>query len=66
MLGLLAALLQSETLEERVKSVMPTFAEERWLDIGWRTDIRAARIEAQKNGKPLFFWVMNGHPMGCT
>lgn len=66
MIPLLVALLTAETLEERVRSVMPTAAEERWLEIGWRTDIRAARIEAQESNKPMFFWVMNGHPMGCT
>jgi len=62
----LVALMVTDTLTERVKSVMPTTAEERWLEVGWRTDIRKARIEAQEAGKPLFFWVMNGHPMGCT
>ena len=25
-----------------------------------------ARVEAQRLRKPMFLWIMNGHPMGCT
>ena len=39
---------------------------EPWETIGWRTDLLAAREEAEKAGKPLFLWAMNGHPLGCV
>jgi hypothetical protein len=32
----------------------------------WRTDFAAARAEANPAGKPLFLWMMDGHPLGCT
>jgi len=53
-------------LDHNVASVLPTPAEERWLQIPWRTDLIQARLEAEREGKPLFFWVMDGHPLGCT
>ena len=54
------------TLEDKVKSVLPSAEEERWLQVGWRTDLMQARAEAQRLGKPLFLWVMDGHPLGCV
>lgn len=53
-------------LEKRIAEVVPTAKEERWLQIPWRTNIMEARQEAQQKGKPLFLWVMNGNPLGCT
>lgn len=52
-------------LEEKVRSVLPTAAEDRWLQIPWRADLAAARAEAQRAGKPLYLWVMDGNPLGC-
>jgi hypothetical protein len=59
-------LLASESLADRVAAIFPTEAEEAWLAPGWRLDLGAARREADRSGKPLFLWVMNGHPFGCT
>lgn len=53
-------------LDRDIQSVLPTSAEEKWLSIPWRTNLMRARREAQNLKKPLFLWVMNGHPMGCT
>ena len=53
-------------LESRVQSMLPTEKEDAWLTIPWRTDLQQARFEAQESGKPLFLWMMNGHPLGCT
>ena len=53
------------TLEEKVKATLPTAAEDRWLHIPWRADLAAAREEAQRTGKPLYMWVMDGNPLGC-
>jgi hypothetical protein len=53
-------------LEARIQSVLPTADEEKWLQIPWRTDLQQARFEAQQSGKPIFLWMMNGHPLGST
>lgn len=67
MLSLLVGLLALDSdLDAKVASVLPTAAEERFLAIPWRLDLMAAREEAVKGGKPIFLWLMNGHPLGCT
>lgn len=55
-----------KTLDEKVASVLPTADEERWQEIPWRTSVLPARNEARELGQPLFFWIMNGNPLGCT
>lgn len=66
-LCLAAAIAYSgDPLDDKIQTVLPTPAEQKWLTIPWRTDLMEARIEAQRAGKPMFLWVMNGHPMGCT
>jgi hypothetical protein len=55
-----------QTLEEKVASVRPAEQEERWLEIPWHTDLVEARAEAQRQGKPLFLWIMDGHPLACV
>ena len=54
-----------QSLDERVRSLLPTADEERWLEIPWRTNIADARAEAERQGKPVLLWVMNGNPLGC-
>lgn len=54
------------TLAQRIASVVPTPAEEKFLTVPWRTNVMAARDEAQRAGKPLFLWIMVGNPQGCT
>lgn len=53
-------------LEQKVASVLPAPEEERWLQIPWRTDLMQARADAQRAGKPLFMWIMDGHPLACV
>ena len=54
------------TLDEKVAGVIPKASEEPWTTIPWRSDLAAARAEANRVGKPLFIWMMNGNPLGCT
>ncbi len=54
------------SLEDRVREVLPRPDEEKWLRIPWRRDLLAACEEAEKEGRPLFLWVMDGDPLGCT
>ena len=53
------------SLDDRIRAVLPTREEDLWLQIPWRADFTAARAEAEKTGKPLFMWVMDGNPLGC-
>lgn len=65
--GMIALLLLAlDDLDAKIAKVLPTPEEEIWLAIPWRTDLWAARKDAQDASKPLFMWMMNGHPMGCT
>ena len=54
-----------QSLDDRVRSVLPTADEERWLEIPWLTNIADARADAERQGKPVLLWVMNGNPLGC-
>lgn len=66
MITLLLALLSVSELEAKVASVLPTAREDKFLSIQWRTDLMAARKESQEKNKPLFLYIMNGNPLGCT
>jgi hypothetical protein len=37
-----------------------------WRKIPWRPTLWEAVCEAQREDKPLLFWLMNGHPLACT
>jgi hypothetical protein len=60
------ALGNNPVLDKKVQTVLPTPQENRFLQIPWRANVLKAVVEAQKEKKPLFFWVMNGHPLGST
>jgi hypothetical protein len=34
--------------------------------IPWIASFQAGVYASSKQGKPLLFWAMNGHPLGCT
>src|SRR5689334_2531852 len=53
------------SLEKKIAAVLPTREEDRWLEIDWHTNIAEARREAERQGKPVLLWVMNGNPLGC-
>jgi hypothetical protein len=58
--------LSALTLDARIAAIRPTADEDRWLQIPWRSDLLQARQEADQAGKPLFMWLMDGDPLGCT
>ena len=37
-----------------------------WRTIPWKTAILDAQETAAQQGKPIFIWAMDGHPLGCT
>ncbi|MBS1953746.1 MAG: hypothetical protein JST89_06170 [Cyanobacteria bacterium SZAS-4] len=53
-------------LDAKIAATVPTSDEDRWLIIPWRTNLMKARLEAQNLNRPMFLWIMNGNPMGCT
>lgn len=53
-------------VERKVAALVPTAAEDRWLQVPWRLNLMEACQEAERTGKPLYLWVMDGHPLGCT
>lgn len=58
--------VKTATLDVKIAGVIPKASEEPWTTIPWRSDLAAARAEANRLGKPLFVWMMNGNPLGCT
>ena len=66
MLSLVALIALTDSLEGRIAQVMPTPQENAFLEIPWRTNLDQARIDAQRESKPVFMYIMNGHPLGCT
>jgi hypothetical protein len=61
-----SSIVESNNIESKIASVVPTAEEDKWLQIPWHTNLMQARLEAQRLNRPLFLWVMNGNPMGCT
>lgn len=55
-----------QSIEKRIADILPTKDEEKWMSIPWRFNLMQARKESFDLGKPLFMWMMNGHPFGCT
>ena len=37
-----------------------------WRTIPWRISLLEAQAAAAEQGKPIFIWAMDGHPLGCT
>ena len=45
------------------ETIAPRPEEELWKKIPWKTSLLEARQVAAKQGKPLFVWSMDGHPL---
>ena len=48
------------------KHILPDTGELAWQQIPWATTFKDGIVAADAAGKPLLFWTMNGHPLGCT
>lgn len=46
--------------------MQPRADELKWREIPWHANLWSARVEAAKQGKPIYLWEMDGHPLGCT
>ena len=58
--------LTAETFGDLFEHCRPKPQTERWTEVQWETDLWPARQRAAQEGKPLFIWAMNGHPVGCV
>ena len=52
--------------EQITRLCTPSQSDEGWRGIEWEIDLWAARERAAREGKPVFLWEMDGHPLGCT
>ena len=46
--------------------IKPTAEELAWTKISWRSTFYDGLVDADQLQKPVLFWAMNGHPLGCT
>lgn len=37
-----------------------------YLEIDWISSFEEGLVRASAEARPLLFWAMNGHPLGCT
>ena len=57
---------QAATLDGWQQHIWPTPDEVRWMEIPWHATFGDGLAAAGRAAKPLLFWAMNGHPLGCT
>ena len=46
--------------------ILPELEEMAWSEIPWLSTFKDGILAADAANKPLLFWTMNGHPLGCT
>ena len=51
---------------ELVEHLTLSEAERAWREVGWLPSFGDAVARAREEGRPIFLWAMNGHPLGCT
>lgn len=56
------AFSEFEELHQRLQPA----GDETWRTIPWKTSLLEAQSIAAKEGKPIFIWSMDGHPLGCV
>ena len=58
--------LNEKTYKMWQNFIKPTNEELAWAQIPWRSTFYDGLIESDRQQKPVLFWAMNGHPLGCT
>ena len=56
----------SSSLDDWQQYIWPADDEVRWMKIPWHPTFGGGLAAAGRAGKPLLFYAMNGHPLGCT
>ena len=57
--------IQLGDLHQRCSTICQP-ADAPWRSVPWQTDLLKAQHLAVEQGKPIFIWAMDGHPLGCT
>jgi hypothetical protein len=60
-----SAQLSQADFEELHAELQPDETEP-WRQIPWQISVLKAQQIAASEGKPIFIWAMDGHPLGCT
>ena len=63
--NLLAAELDDQSFEKLHRQLQVS-KKEPWQTIPWKIALLDAQRKAAAEGKPIFIWAMDGHPLGCT
>lgn len=58
--------LEAASLGAWREHIRPSPAELAYAGVGWIPSFAAGLRRADADGRPLLFWAMNGHPLGCT
>jgi hypothetical protein len=58
--------LRASNLEAWREHIRPVAAEVAFEEIDWIDDFARGIRASDEQQKPLLFWAMNGHPLGCT
>jgi hypothetical protein len=56
----------AETHARWLEFLEPDATEAAYRTVAWRAEFWPAVLEARQLGRPVLFWAMNGHPLGCT
>lgn len=56
----------ADNYQQWLKFIQPDAKEQAYKEIDWRNQFWPAVQEAKILGRPILFWIMNGHPLGCT
>ncbi|MBZ0150157.1 MAG: hypothetical protein K8J09_01395 [Planctomycetes bacterium] len=62
----LAGQQPADPFAARLATIVPAADELAFRAVPWRTELRAAALEADAADKPVLLWAMNGHPLGQT
>ena len=65
-LALLAGDGLSETEFQQLHADLQPATDAPWRTIPWKISLLEAQAVAAREGKPIFIWAMDGHPLGCT
>lgn len=60
-----SAQLDQVQFEDLFSQLQPDTSEP-WRQIPWEISVLEGQRMAVTEGKPLFIWAMDGHPLGCT
>ena len=61
-----AAAPLTESRAAELHELLAPSADEPWRTIPWMTSVLEAQRVALEEGKPIFIWAMDGHPLGCV